>query len=378
MGTVQRRAITGGQHAAHIASQAACANNRHRQQWPVFCRREAVRAELQRSDTTHRTPVHPHQLRRRHPVKGRKLTTKDNPVIVELHQRRLHIRIRAKAEVDGRVSGSVLIQPCHSAARESVDRVEPTAQNHSSVGLHRDGVHEVVSRGREKRVECSIGAKLGEVCVVLASRSGEETTHQHVRAELGAQAEHRTVQATSHGRRKSRVHCATRAQLGQTRAGDTIEGGEVATHINTAVTQHHHSPDNVVRSESGIEARVQRAIRIQSCDEVPAGAVDGGELAANDHLVIRLQRQRIDLIVGAGARVEGQIQGARTLKAGDKIPGSAHGVGEETGRENASVRLHRHCTHRVVHATLEGVGQLRPGDGARCRRCQRHRATRRH
>ena len=76
--------------------------------------------------------------------------------------------------------------------------------------------------------------------------------------------------------------------------------------------------DGIVRARSRVEVRVHRTIRVQAGDVVEIGvAVDGGEIAADDHLAVTLHREGIDRAVGAQARIEGGVQRTVGIEPGN-------------------------------------------------------------
>src|SRR5207249_9528578 len=106
------------------------------------------------------------------------------------------------------------------------------------------------------------------------------------------------------------VQRSVRVQNGQFRARHTIEGGERAADDGLVVRQERDRINWIISACAGIEGVVEGAIAVETGDGVAIGAVDAGEQAANDELAIILESHRADWPVRTLSGVEDGVQGA--------------------------------------------------------------------
>ena len=116
------------------------------------------------------------------------------------------------------------------------------------------------------------------------------------------------------------VHGTIRIQPGDVIQGAAVDSGEKAADENLAVQLQSDRTDGAIRTSAGIKSRVNRAVRVQSGDVVHVGvAIDGGEIAADDNLAVRLDRHGIDRGVGTQAGIESRVQSAVAVEAGNAV-----------------------------------------------------------
>src|SRR6185436_18881304 len=96
-----------------------------------------------------------------------------------------------------------------------------------------------------------------------------------------------------------------------------------------------------IRSSSRIETGVQRSVCIQPCDPVAGRAGDSDELAANQHLAIRLYRQRLNTSVWTVSWIEGCVQRSVRIQPGHSVSRSAIDTGESPSDKHFSIGLQR-------------------------------------
>ena len=111
------------------------------------------------------------------------------------------------------------------------------------------------------------------------------------------------------------------------------------------------------------ETGVQRAILEQSRQTDPARAVELAEGAAVIGLVVRTDRDRIDRIIEAGADVVGHVERAIGVQARDGTAGAEIHRAEGAANQNLVVGLDRHRVNRAVHAAARIEGQIQRAAG---------------
>ena len=91
-----------------------------------------------------------------------------------------------------------------------------------------------------------------------------------------------------------------------------------------------------------IETAVQTAIGIEAGNVVAVRAIDGGEPAPDEHLAIRLQRDRRNGTARYScARIETAVQTAVGIEPGNAVAVRAVDGGERTADEHLAIRLQR-------------------------------------
>ena len=80
----------------------------------------------------------------------------------------------------------------------------------------------------------------------------------------------------------------------------------------------HHVHARVGAAADG-ECRVHRAVGVQTGEMIPRLAVHGREAAADNYLPVRRDAQRVYRVIGAGTRVEARVQRAVRVEPGDMI-----------------------------------------------------------
>ena len=107
-----------------------------------------------------------------------------------------------------------------------------------------------------------------------------------------------------------------------------------------------------VRARARVEAQVQRARSREPGDAVARHAVEGREVAAHHHLAVLLHAEGIDGTVGTRARIEAGVHAAIHVQTGDTVPVGAIETGEVTSNEHPSVecaiRVNQQCPHGCV------------------------------
>ena len=154
-------------------------------------------------------------------------------------------------------------------------------------------------------------------------------------SELHRNRPHRVARARS--RVKAQVHRAIGIQAGDVRPRGPVDGREVAADDRLAVRLNRDGEDVAVGPQTHLEPRIQRAVVIEPGDIIARHGIEGGEPAADQQFAVwtdeRL-RGRIDRVVRARARVEGRVHGAVERHPGQEI--MAHVV---EVRERAAERI---------------------------------------
>ena len=70
-------------------------------------------------------------------------------------------------------------------------------------------------------------------------------------------------------------------------------------------------PHRVARARPRVKGQVHRPISVQARDMGPRDPVDGGKIAADDRLAVRLDRDGEHVAVGPQAHLEARIQACR-------------------------------------------------------------------
>src|SRR6185369_8566541 len=94
-------------------------------------------------------------------------------------------------------------------------------------------------------------------------------------------------------------------------------------------------------SRAGIESTVQTPIGIEAGHPVAVRAVDGGKLTTDKYLPIRLHGDRADDIVRARAGIETAVQTPIGIEPGHPVAVRAIDRGEITADEHFAIRLQR-------------------------------------
>src|SRR5206468_12362986 len=100
--------------------------------------------------------------------------------------------------------------------------------------------------------------------------------------------------------------------------------------------------DRAIGAIAWAEAIIKRAIGIQPGDATARHAVEGREIPTNQNLAITLHRNRINRIIGPGAWVESRIDPAVLIKTSNIIAVSGGDDRELTAYDYFLVRLQGH------------------------------------
>src|SRR5689334_735268 len=98
-----------------------------------------------------------------------------------------------------------------------------------------------------------------------------------------------------------------------------------------------------------MEAGIQAAVGIETCNPATVDAVYLSEGTCNDHLAIRLHDNGAHDVVGSGPGVEAGVQAAVGIEACDLV--SAGGIdrrSETASDEHLAIGLHGNRVHLVV------------------------------
>ena len=352
----RRIGAAGNRHVGHrqLAHQAAGTINRDHRDRTIFGNRVRRRGVSQRARTGVVAAIYAHQIRLRNRIKRGERTAENNPAILELHQRRLDVLIRARAEVDARIQRAAGRQAGRATARDAVHIRESAADHEATVALHRDRVH-VIIRPRRERAEVHRAGEAHPREVRAAGRSELAADNEIRRAteHLNRHIRHRSRRAGRNPiRGERRVHRAVGQQPRQAGHGRRADLRERAAHDDAAVTGQGHRGDVSVGRR--VETGVRRAIRIESREEVADRAVHQGERAADHDLAIGLHEHGLDGVVRAGRIRERGIERTERGQTRDAIDRLAIDGGEEAAHDHHAIGLDVHRFHHAVDDRIEG------------------------
>ena len=253
---VHRRAVGGvGQHANRVRQAPEAA---HRDRGiRGLTEREVRSRELQAARVGRVPAVEARDAAVRLAVHRREGAADHDPVIVELHQRRRHVVVRAGAEVDRQIARTGGEQARDAAARQTVHRAETATDEQLPVRLRHNGVDVAVRRRRERVVHDTSKAQAGQVRVRLIVHRVEQAANDEVRLtarDLHRERVNRAVHAHAQCRRERRVHRAVGGEPRHANAEHTVHGEEIPDDDHAAVTRQGDRTHEAVGG--GIEAHV--------------------------------------------------------------------------------------------------------------------------
>jgi len=89
------------------------------------------------------------------------------------------------------------------------------------------------------------------------------------------------------------IDTAVRVQPANAIVGEPVEAGEAASHDDPAIGLKNSRGNLAIRARAGIEAGVQRAIKIEACDPITRDAVGESEKAGSNHFSVGLRNEDI-------------------------------------------------------------------------------------
>ena len=142
-----------------------------------------------------------------------------------------------------------------------------------------------------------------------------------------------------------------------------------------------HGPDGVIRPRPGVEGGIQRAVSVQAGDVIADDSVHIGEIAADedasaiDRVVGGVNSDGIDGGIGSdGAEVGINIAVIEQL--GDAVIGGAGDAGETAADENSPVGCVGRRTGKRLRHGINGIVSARAGVESRHPRRRRSSASR--
>ena len=274
--------------------------------------------------------------------------------VARLEQHRRDEAVRARAEVDGRIHRAINVQAGEAVAGDPGATREITGQHDLSVRLQRDRVHRVVQAAGDGRgeghVRRTIGVETDHIVVRQSVVGGEETADQNLAVGLELDGAHRAV-GPGTGDVERRVHRAVGIEPREVhRVGPAVDVREITGDQNLAIRLHRDRINRRVRPGAGAERAVHRAVGVEAGDEILRRAVERGEITADDHLGIRLQRHAEHGVVRAGTGVERGIHRAIDIQPHDEVAVGAVESREEAAHHHAPIGLEGDGPHRAVAA----------------------------
>src|SRR5439155_9857557 len=127
--------------------------------------------------------------------------------------------------------------------------------------------------------------------------------------------------------------------------------GEGAANQDAAIGLDENRAHGGIRTRAGIEGGVERTIGIDTGDTGLGESIDAGEVTADKHLAIGLSGQGIDNAVEANAEiVKSAAEGAVGVQESNAGPAPAIESGEGTADGDAAVRQNRDRINWIVRA----------------------------
>ena len=242
-------------------------------------------------------------VRHRHP-EGRpgEITTHDvaaRSVRRTIRNHDAHQRVGPGLRIERGVQTAIRIEPRDAVDVRTIDRRKVTADDELVVALHEQRADLRVRPDRaveERAVQRAIRVEPDDV---LPEADREITSHYHLAIGLHADCEHchahhrrrdkRSVQRTR-GQQPRQADAGRAVHVGKGPADDDLP--DVRCQQRVQVRIHHHCVHGVIRAQQSIEeSGVQSSIRVQASQPVAAHAIEGRELAADDHLPVGLHRR---------------------------------------------------------------------------------------
>ena len=124
--------------------------------------------------------------------------------------------------------------------------------------------------------------------------------------------------------------------------GSAVDRSKISANQHLAVSLRCDRAHQPVGTAAGVKAEVQRTIRVESGEMIPAGGIEVQEGAAKQHLAIRLRRDRHHNIIRPGARIESTVQIAVRVKSRDSIEVDAIDRREFPAENDCLIRLQGH------------------------------------
>ena len=272
--------------------------------------------------------------------------------VARLEQHRRHEAVRTRAEVDLGVHRAVRVQAGQAVAGDAGALGEIAREHDLAVHLQRDRVHRIVQTAGDGRGEGhvgrAIGVQAGHVVVGQSVVGREETADQDFAIRLELDGAHGAI-GTRPGDVERRVHRAVGVEPREVhRVRATVDVREITGDQDLAIRLHGDRVHRRVRPRAGIKGAVHRAIGVQARDEVLRRAVERGEIPADNHLGIGLQRHAEHRIVRAGTGVERGVHRAIHIQPRDEVAIGAVEGREEAAHQHATVRLQGDGPHRAV------------------------------
>ena len=197
---------------------------------------------------------------------------------------------------------------------------------------------------------------------------GEDSPDENLAVGLDADGMDRTQRRVTGVRVKGRVHRTIQIQPHQVMVRDAVERNEIAAHNHLAVRLHGQGVNRPVGAgdtASGVEVQIHLAGAGQAGHSAALHAVEVGETAANEigahgRPVVRRRRQEsfrdgVDRVVRAGAGVKGGVQRAVLIQPRNVVEGDGVEVGEASHDHDGAVGLAR-IWRLAQHLLHQAVG----------------------
>ena len=284
------------------------------------------------------------------PVERHEVAANDHATTaVERH--RAHRAARTRADVERVVRRAIDVHPHQVGVAPAIHRAEAATDHREAVRLQRDRVHLAARRQhrRVRHIAAAVAVQAREAVVRDAIHTGKHAAEQNLLIGLRLDREHRAIR-TRRARRERRVGDTIRRESRHIRAAERIHPGEIAANNHRAIAQQLDREHDPIRSEARTKRHVTRAVRIQPRQISLREAHRILERAADHDLAVGLQRERINNVVKAETRIERRVERAIHIHAGDAVDRHALVAREVAADEHPAIGLHDERVDRAVRA----------------------------
>ena len=254
-------------------------------------------------------------------------------------------REQARAEILAAVQAHVVIH------RQAVEIRERAARQNFAIRLQRERRDEIAGPGAEinAHVERTIRAQPRDPVFPHAAEHRERAADHDPAVRLHRDGGDEFVRTHAESGIEARVQRAVHIQAHEVRVRDAVGRDERAADQQPAIGLPHHRVHRAARDHAAaLEGRVHRAVRVQTRQPAGGHARDVVEFAANNQLAIRLQGHGPDRAIGAAGTRISRVQTAVEPQPRDEVANDAVDHRERTAHERRAVVLHGHGVHQII------------------------------
>ena len=276
------------------------------------------------------------------------------------------VHVTVCSGVERRVSRAVGIEPRETASRHraraaAAEHREVAADENLPVGLQAEGVDEPIGAGVEGGVHRAVGIEPADFrsrgCSRSSAESGEVAADQDLAVGLNRHRDHVQIGAGIEPRVDGAVGIQAPDAIARRVAKLAAEMCKQPAEQNLPVRLHGDRIHRAVGARR--ETRVCRAVGVQPAEVIAHRPSQARvESAAHQNLAVRLDRQRVNVVVHVRARVVAHIDAAVGIEPGEVLArrgaGAAADAAEVAANHDPAIRLDDDGVHRSVDARVEG------------------------